>query len=122
MEEKDHNDLEWVEVGEVSGDLQAEILGGMLEAQGIPVFLSHEGAGKALGLEIGGMGLVKVLVPSNRVDQALGILQDYDAGALEDTEFPADAMIPDPEEDVEEMMEGEEVEEEDEYEDEPPEA
>lgn len=114
MTENNSSNIEWVEVDEVEGDLQAEILRGLLEAQEIPVFLSHEGAGRAIGLEIGGLGLVKILVPSLLEERAAATLDEYYEGGLEDTQFPLDAVIPDAEDDVDTLMQGEEPEEDEE--------
>jgi hypothetical protein len=74
----------WVEVVKVSGELQAEMLRGLLEAQGIPVMLNQEGAGRAYGISVGPMGEVQILVPSNYVAEAQSVLADYEAGAFEE--------------------------------------
>lgn len=73
---------EWVVVDQVAGALQAEILRGLLEAQGIQVWLNQEGAGHAYGLGIGPLGTVEILVPSNQSDEAMSILDEYYAGNL----------------------------------------
>jgi hypothetical protein len=78
----------WVTVEVVSGDLQAEILRGLLESYEIPVSLSQEGAGKAIGLSVGPLGEVEILVPASRQDQARKVIDDYYAGSLTtDEEF-----------------------------------
>jgi hypothetical protein len=78
----------WEKIGVAAGDLQAEILQGLLEAQGIPVVLSREGAGRAFGLSVGRMGEVDILVPTHLVAQAGQVLDDYERGAFEETEQP----------------------------------
>ena len=50
--------------------LQAELLKSFLEAQEIPTQLFQEGAGKAMGLTVGPLGLVQVLVPVEMLDSA----------------------------------------------------
>jgi hypothetical protein len=70
----------WEVVAEVYGDLEAELIRGLLQVEGIPVTLSKEGAGQALGLQVGIMGEVQVLVPTDHVDKARGIVDDYFAG------------------------------------------
>ena len=74
----------WVLVETVQGELQAEILRGLLEAQGFPVLLSQEGAGRALGLNVGPLGEVEILVPEENQEEALQILDQYHRGSLED--------------------------------------
>ena len=78
----------WEKLGVAAGDLQAEILKGLLEAQGIPVVLSREGAGRAYGLSVGRMGEVEILVPTNLVAQAQQVLDEYERGAFEEPEQP----------------------------------
>lgn len=76
----------WEIVDEVSGELQAELLRGLLEAQGIEVVLNQEGAGRAYGLNIGTLGQVQIMVPSRAAAEARQILDDYYAGKFEETD------------------------------------
>jgi hypothetical protein len=80
MEEK-----HWEPVYDANGQLEAEMLRGLLEAQGITVFLSQEGAGRAFGFTVGPMGLVQVLVPASQAEQAFEIVQNY-VSSLETTD------------------------------------
>lgn len=73
----------WELVTEVSGELQADLLRNLLEAQGIQVFLNQEGAGKAYGLTVGPLGQVQVLVPEHQSQLARQIVEDYYAGKFE---------------------------------------
>ena len=77
---------EWVVLEYVPGDLQAEILRGLLEAQGIPVFMSQESAGKAIGLTVGPLGEVTFLVRAEDLQDAQRILADYRSGLFENQE------------------------------------
>ena len=76
----------WEIVAEVYGDLEAEIIRGLLQAEGIPVTLSKEGAGQALGLQVGKMGEVQVLVPTENMDESRGIVDDYFTGKFDTDE------------------------------------
>ena len=73
----------WELITNVSGELQADLLRNLLEAQGIKVFLNQEGAGRAYGLTVGPMGEVQVLVPENQSQEARQIIDDYYAGKFE---------------------------------------
>ena len=73
----------WVSVSRIQGDLQAELLRGLLEAQEIPVLLSREGAGRAFGLTVGPLGEVEVLVPEPFTQEAKTIIEMYKKGNLE---------------------------------------
>ncbi|MDX1435742.1 MAG: DUF2007 domain-containing protein [Anaerolineales bacterium] len=75
---------EWKVVDQVAGSTQAQILKGLLEANGIQVVLSEEGAGRAFGLAAGPMAEVDVLVPASSYDQAKELLKDYYSGDIED--------------------------------------
>ena len=70
-------------VTRVYGTFEAEILRGLLESYGIPVVLSHESAGTAIGLSVGALGEVEVLVPANQLDAAREIIQRYQDDELE---------------------------------------
>lgn len=76
---------DWETFAEVGGMLTAELWRGLLEAQGIPVVLSQEGAGRAIGLTVGPLGSVAILVPANEVEHARQVLDDYEAGELEES-------------------------------------
>ena len=77
----------WEVVETIAGEFQAELIRGLLEAQGIPVVLSQEGAGHSLyPVTIGKLGKVEVLVPISYREQALQVIQDYNAGAFEDSQ------------------------------------
>jgi len=77
----------WVRVARVWGDLQAELLRGLLEAQGIPVVLSREGAGRAIGLTVGPLGEVEILVPDHYLADANATIEGYETGEFEDQDF-----------------------------------
>ena len=77
----------WEVIVEVAGQLQAEIMRGMLEAQGIKVWISQEGAGRAYGLNVGRLGRVQILVPAGEVEQAKALVDEYYSGQLEDETF-----------------------------------
>ncbi|MBN1264307.1 MAG: DUF2007 domain-containing protein [Anaerolineales bacterium] len=62
------------------GSLEAEIIKGMLEANDIPVFLSGESAGKAIGLGVGPLAEVDLLVPEENLQEAREMLNSYQQG------------------------------------------
>ncbi len=78
------SDQNWIVVRQVAGEIAAEILRGLLESQGLQVYLNQEGAGREYGLNIGPMGNVEILVPEQSEQEALKILAAYDAGEFED--------------------------------------
>jgi hypothetical protein len=73
-----------VTVETAAGMLEAEILRGLLESSGVRVWLSHEAAGTAIGINIAGLGTVEIMVLQKDLQQARQILDDYRAGRLED--------------------------------------
>jgi hypothetical protein len=77
----------WVLLDKVQGQLQAEILKGLLEAQGIMVWLNQEGAARAYAVEVGMLGMVEILVPSGVIDKARQVLEAYYRGDFENMEF-----------------------------------
>ena len=84
------SNAEWKLVDQVNGSTQGEILKGLLNAQGIEVILSEEGAGRTLGLEFGPMGIVEILVPESSYDEAKSILDGYYRGDLDLSSQEAD--------------------------------
>ena len=77
------SDEKWELITKVSGELQAELLGNLLKAQGVKVFLNQEGAGRAYGLTVGPMGEVQILVPEHQSQEARRIINDFYAGKFE---------------------------------------
>ncbi len=64
----------------VFGDLEAEILKGMLEANEIPVYLSGESAGRAIGLGVGPLAAVDIMVLEENLSDAQQMLDEYHSG------------------------------------------
>jgi hypothetical protein len=78
---------EWVLLEKIEGQPQAEILKGLLEAQGIKVWLNAQGASHAYAVTVGTLGLVELLVPSSAAAQARQVLDAYYRGDYENVEF-----------------------------------
>jgi len=70
-----------------SGEVEAHSIRSALEAAGIPVELGLEPATKLFAVTVDGLGAVKVLVPENRVEEAVEIIETparpVDEGAAE---------------------------------------
>jgi hypothetical protein len=54
--------------------LEAEIIKGRLESEGIPVLLRYESAGLIYGITVDGLGEVKIMVPRDLAEEAKEIL------------------------------------------------
>jgi hypothetical protein len=78
---------EWTLVDKVHGQLQAEILKGLLEAQGLRVWLNQEGAAHAYAVAIGTLGMVEIMVPSSEFEKARQVLESYYRGDFENMEL-----------------------------------
>lgn len=77
--------LEWRGLGYMSAkeqlvairtaqQMEARVIQGRLESEGIPVLLSYESAGLVYGLTVDGLGEVKVMVPEHLAARARDIL------------------------------------------------
>jgi len=73
----------FVHLDTIEGKLQAEIIRGMLQAQGIEVMLSQESAASIYGFGVGPMAEVEILVPPDQLEAARQLLKAYDEGLLE---------------------------------------
>jgi hypothetical protein len=71
--------IEWVEVYSAVNNIEAEIIKGFLESQGLLVYLSQEGYQKAMGISGPAGALVEVMVPNYQEDQAKELLVGYSA-------------------------------------------
>jgi hypothetical protein len=79
----------WELLDVIYGDLQSELLRGLLEAQDIPVILSQEGAGhNVYPVLVGPLARVEILVPVSDLSQAKEVLKKYHAGEYEGENFP----------------------------------
>jgi hypothetical protein len=54
--------------------MEAHIIKGRLESEGIPVLLSYESAGLIYGITVDGLGEVKIMVPRDLEEEAREIL------------------------------------------------
>ena len=79
---------EWVLVDRVQGQLQAEIVRGLLEAQGMRVWVNQEGAAHAYAVSVGTLGMVEILVPTSEVKEAREVLKAYYRGDFENMDIP----------------------------------
>jgi len=55
--------------------LQAEIVKGRLESEGIPALLQYESAGRIYGFTVDGLGETRVMVPRHLADEARQLLE-----------------------------------------------
>jgi hypothetical protein len=60
--------------------IQAQVLKGFLEAQGIEVYISQEGYEAAIGITGNPLADIEILVPNDQIEEAKKILADYHAG------------------------------------------
>ncbi len=58
----------------IARQMEAHIIKGRLESEGIPVLLSYESAGLVYGITVDGLGEVKVMVPKHLAEEAQEIL------------------------------------------------
>jgi hypothetical protein len=77
--------MEWAKVYITAGELEAEMIKGFLQAQGITVTLIQESVGRTLGLSAGMLGQVQVLVPEDQFDEARILLLEMESGFFEDS-------------------------------------
>ena len=90
----DDEPVKWVPVATAMGHIEANLIAGRLQSEGIPARISQEAAGAALGLTIG-MFQIRVLVPEAMAQQALLILSELailndDDWQEEDPQFEED--------------------------------
>ncbi len=55
--------------------MEAQVIKGRLESEGIPALLSYESAGLVYGLTVDGLGEVRIMIPSHLVEEAMNILK-----------------------------------------------
>ncbi len=81
MQETDEE--QWEAIATASGMIQANIIRGRLESQGIATRLRYDAAGSIYAITIDGLGAVRILVPSADGERARELLtRSYDDGDL----------------------------------------
>ena len=63
-----------VTIYQAMGQLEAEIIKGRLEVEGIPAIFKYESIGSVYGLTVDGLGQVKVQVPAKYAEKSLEII------------------------------------------------
>ncbi len=58
----------------IATQMEAQIIKGRLESEGIPVLLNYESAGLVYGITVDGLGEAKVMVPKRLAEEAREIL------------------------------------------------
>ncbi|MEJ2488180.1 MAG: DUF2007 domain-containing protein [Anaerolineales bacterium] len=70
----------WELVAVVQDPIQAEILKGLLEANGIMIHIVREGYQTAFGITNQPSVRIELLAPNDQIDEARQIIDDYNAG------------------------------------------
>jgi hypothetical protein len=83
----DDEPVKWVPVATALGTIEAHLIAGRLNNEGIPTRISQEAAGAAIGLSVG-LGQIHVLVPEALEKRALRILAE--PAIIEDGEWEDD--------------------------------
>jgi len=74
---------EWVKIEQAPDAVQAEVLRGLLEAQGFQVYISKEGYQSAMGISGYPVANIEILVPEDQAEEAKQTLRDYYAGKFD---------------------------------------
>ena len=70
------DEYQWCELTEVYGIVEAQIIKGLLESNGIPTKLQYETAALLFGIRMDGLGRVKILVPEEYLYLAAKVLKE----------------------------------------------
>lgn len=68
--------LQWEKLIEVFTDIEAQVIRGLLEAQGVTAHVSKEGYQTAIGLE-GTFAATTIFVPNTQLAEAQKVLEGY---------------------------------------------
>jgi hypothetical protein len=83
-----------VVVWEAANPLEAQVVKGRLESEGIPAIIQGEALGNVYGLTVGNLAQTDVLVPAALADKATEILET-EIEWMEDDDFGPDDFGPD---------------------------
>ena len=73
-----NNEPKMVEVYSANGDLEAQVIKGLLESQGITCFLQPHAVSSLQNIIVPGMGGVRVLVSTGEAGQATKLIEAGD--------------------------------------------
>jgi hypothetical protein len=76
---KDDYTEELVELISVQGEMNAQVLVGILESEGIEVMMKSHQTFSALPFTVDGMGAVKIMVPRKDLHRAKVLIEEYRA-------------------------------------------
>jgi len=68
-----------IEVYRAANEMEAQVIRGRLESEGIPAFLNREAIGPVFGFAVGALAEVRVLVPAPLAERAREILAETEA-------------------------------------------
>jgi hypothetical protein len=68
------NDLTSVYIAH--GQVEAQLIKSLLEAEGIPVMIAQEGAGAAYGLTVGILGIAEIFVREKDAEEAKRLIEE----------------------------------------------
>ena len=69
------NSQKLVEVYRAAGEMEAQVIKGLLESYGIPCFLKGDAARTIYGLTVDGLGEVKIMVRESMTEQARKLIK-----------------------------------------------
>jgi hypothetical protein len=69
------NQQRLIEVYRAKGELEAQVIKGLLESYGIPCLLQSHAAGSVHTFTVDGMGEVRIMVPEQAADEARRLIE-----------------------------------------------
>lgn len=76
--------MEWKKLATVDGDLEAEVVCGLLEGEGIPARKKYRGIDQYLKIVMGPVVAVEIWVPEEKFAEAGAILKSFEAREAEE--------------------------------------
>ncbi len=88
----EENEEELVELLSVQGEMDAQLLVGILESEGVEVMMKSNQTFSALPFTVDGMGAVRIMVKKEDLDEAKKILEAYSGGQDENNPVLKEAL------------------------------
>lgn len=83
---KEKTDTGWVVLGSFYNDVEAYILKGVLETNGVPCVINNELMSSVYPLPVSDVGSIKVLIPADKLELAEGIMRsNHDSSSVVDS-------------------------------------